>query len=291
MTEIALLIIGLVVGVALGYFLGKSKKLKSSDLSQQSGLATQISEMKGEIKGIFTEIEKSRDRSEDKRDAKLQDMSNTIDSFNRTISGTKTRGMVGESILKEALKNSSKAGVVKTELKIGSKNVEFAWYLGDGKYIPIDSKLPDIVPLVSQYENSKNTEEQKLLSKKIKDKVAKEILNIQKYQNQTNTIDNCILVIPPSILDMSPELVGIGKDSNVFVCSYKDVFPIAHILEEQYRRFNEEGDIGEYKKTIKQLDSILDKVISKTETLDRAIKQISNANDEIKDEVAKGKRL
>jgi DNA recombination protein RmuC len=291
MTEIALLIIGLVVGVTLGYFLGKSKKLKSSDLSQQSGLATQISEMKGEIKGIFTEIEKSRDRSEDKRDAKLQDMSNTIDSFNRTISGTKTRGMVGESILKEALKNSIKAGVVKTELKIGSKNVEFAWDLGDGKYIPIDSKLPDIVPLVSQYENSKNTEEQKLLSKKIKDKVAKEILNIQKYQNQTNTIDNCILVIPPSILDMSPELVGIGKDSNVFVCSYKDVFPIAHILEEQYRRFNEEGDIGEYKKTIKQLDSILDKVISKTETLDRAIKQISNANDEIKDEVAKGKRL
>lgn len=291
MTEIALLIIGLVVGAALGYFLGKSKNLKSSDLSQQSGLATQISEMKGEIKGIFTEIEKSRDRSEDKRDAKLQDMSNTIDSFNRTISGTKTRGMVGESILKEALKNSIKAGVVKTELKIGSKNVEFAWDLGDGKYIPIDSKLPDIVPLVSQYENSKNTEEQKLLSKKIKDKVAKEILNIQKYQNQTNTIDNCILVIPPSILDMSPELVGIGKDSNVFVCSYKDVFPIAHILEEQYRRFNEEGDIGEYKKTIKQLDSILDKVISKTETLDRAIKQISNANDEIKDEVAKGKRL
>ena len=291
MTEIALLIIGLVVGLALGYFIGKSKKLKSSDLSQQSGLATQISEMKGEIKGIFTEIEKSRDRSEDKRDAKLQDMSNTIDSFNRTISGTKTRGMVGESILKEALKNSIKAGVVKTELKIGSKNVEFAWDLGDGKYIPIDSKLPDIVPLVSQYENSKNTEEQKLLSKKIKDKVAKEILNIQKYQNQTNTIDNCILVIPPSILDMSPELVGIGKDSNVFVCSYKDVFPIAHILEEQYRRFNEEGDIGEYKKTIKQLDSILDKVISKTETLDRAIKQISNANDEIKDEVAKGKRL
>ena len=259
MTEIALLIIGLVVGLALGYFLGKSKKLKSSDLSQQSGLATQISEMKGEIKGIFTEIEKSRDRSEDKRDAKLQDMSNTIDSFNRTISGTKTRGMVGESILKEALKNSIKAGVVKTELKIGSKNVEFAWDLGDGKYIPIDSKLPDIVPLVSQYENSKNTEEQKLLSKKIKDKVAKEILNIQKYQNQTNTIDNCILVIPPSILDMSPELVGIGKDSNVFVCSYKDVFPIAHILEEQYRRFNEEGDIGEYKKTIKQHLKLLER--------------------------------
>ena len=50
-------------------------------------------------------------------------------------------------------------------------------------------------------------------------------------------------------------------------------------------------DIGEYKITVKKLDSILDKVITKTETLDRAIKQISNANDEIKDEVTKGKRL
>jgi|TARA_B100001059_G_scaffold87527_1_gene85725 DNA recombination protein RmuC len=291
MNEIILLVIGLAIGSALGYFIGVSKKLKSSDLSQQSGLASQISEMKGEIKGIFTEIEKSRDRSEDRRDAKLQDMSNTIDSFNRTISGTKTRGMVGESILKETLKNSIKVGVVKTELKIGSKNVEFAWDLGDGKYIPIDSKLPDVVSLVNKYELSKDTEEQKLLSKKIKDKVVKEISNIQKYQNQANTIDNCILVVPPSVLDMSPELIGVGKSNNVFVCSYKDVFPIAHVLEEQYRRFNDEGDIGEYKITVKKLDSILDKVITKTETLDRAIKQISNANDEIKDEVTKGKRL
>jgi DNA recombination protein RmuC len=180
MNEIILLVIGLAIGSALGYFIGVSKKLKSSDLSQQSGLASQISEMKGEIKGIFTEIEKSRDRSEDRRDAKLQDMSNTIDSFNRTISGTKTRGMVGESILKETLKNSIKVGVVKTELKIGSKNVEFAWDLGDGKYIPIDSKLPDVVSLVNKYELSKDTEEQKLLSKKLKIKWSRKF---QIYKN------------------------------------------------------------------------------------------------------------
>ena len=74
------------------------------------------------------------EKLEDKRDAKLKDMSNTIDSFNRTISGTKT-SMVGESMLKETLHNSIKAGVIKTELRIGSKNMEFAWNLGDGKYM------------------------------------------------------------------------------------------------------------------------------------------------------------
>jgi len=62
-------------------------------------------------------------------------------------------------------------------------------------------------------------------------------------------------------------------------------------LEEQYRRFNEEGDIGEYKQRVNQLISILDKIMTKTETVDRAIKQISNANEDIQREVNKGKNL
>jgi len=287
MIEIIILLAGLVVGATLGYFIGKSKGLKSSDLSKQSGLASQVAEMKG----IFTEIEKSRYRSEDKRDAEIQNMRNMLKSFTQTISGTKTRGMVGESILSEVLSSQIKAGVVKKDLKIGSGNVEFAWDLGDGKYIPIDSKLPDVFSLVKQYENSEDINEQKSLSKNIKDKIKKEISSIQKYQNQANTIDNCILVIPPSILDMSPELVSMGNESNVFICSYKDVFPIAHILKEQYLRFKEEGDAGEYKIKIKQLEAILNKIITKTETVDKAIKQLSNANNEIKDDASKGKSV
>ena len=186
MFETILLIAVLILGLTLGYFIGKLKLRKTSNSSNEYDFTSQISEMKGEIKGVFSEMEKTREKLEDKRDAKLQDISNTIDS--------------------------------------------------------------------------------------------------------------CILVVPPSVIDMVPELIGIGKDSNVFICSYKDVFPIAHILEEQYLRFNEDGDIGEYKKIVKQLNVILEKILSRTETLDRAIKQISNANDnlfpfEIKDEVSKGKRL
>ena len=171
MFETILLIAVLILGLTLGYFIGKLKLQKKSNSSNESDFTSQISEMKGEIKGVFSEMEKTREKLEDKRDAKLQDMSNTIDSFNRTISGTKTRGMVGESVLKETLQNSIKAGVVKTELKIGSKNVEFAWDLGNGKYIPIDSKLPDVISLVNQYEETKDISDQKLLSRKIKDKV------------------------------------------------------------------------------------------------------------------------
>ena len=140
MIEIIILVIGLIIAFTLGYYIGKSNKFSSNDLSQQTGLVSQISEMKG----MFAEIEKSRHRAEDMRDAQIQDMRNMMTTFTQTISGTKTRGMVGESILSEVLSNSIKAGVIKKELKIGSQNVEFALDLGDGKYIPIHSKLPEV---------------------------------------------------------------------------------------------------------------------------------------------------
>ena len=295
------LFFGIILSIILGYFIRFFKPdssvadlkstLESQQSKSQSELIGQISLIQGEIKGKFDQMGESRKELDAKSDDRMLRMEQAVTSFNRTVSGTKSRGMVGESILKEALKNSIKAGIIKTELKIGSKNVEFAWDLLDGKYIPIDSKFPDIVNAVNKYAESESIEDQKILSKEIKNKVIKEISNIQKYQNQANTIDNCILVVPPSVIDMSPEIIGIGKEKNVFICSYKDVFPIAYILEEQYRRFNEEGDIGEYKQRVNQLVSILDKIMTKTDTLDRAVKQILNANDEIKDEVSKGKRL
>ena len=232
----------------------------------------------------------SREDIEKKRDAQVQDMKNMITKFIQVISGTQQRGAVGEAMLSETLKNSIKAGVVKKDLRVGSKNVEFAWALGDGKYIPIDSKLPDVFEIYEDYLEAEDSE-RVLLRRKIRDKVKKNIKEIQKYQNQTNTIDNCILVVPTGVMEACPEIVGDGHESQIFVCTYTDVFPIAHILQEQYARMKEEGDIGIYKKMVEQLFGILNKIMKKTESIDRALTTITNANNDVKEEVGKGKRV
>ena len=233
---------------------------------------------------------KSREEIEKQRDAQIKDMTALIESFTRTVSGTKRRGMIGEDILSEVLSNSIKAGIVKKNIKTENGEVEFGWKLFDGKYIPIDCKMPDIFKLVDEYNGSESTEEQREIVRNIINKIKKELKTVQKYQNLTNTINNCMLVVPPAIIEIVPEVVSLGKDENVFVCTYKDVFPIAHVLEEQYARMNEEGDIGEYKHLVKSLFQILDKINKRTETFDRAITTIKNANEEIKDEIAKGNR-
>ena len=246
-------------------------------------------EQKRATENFLAEQGRGREEIEKKRDAQLQDMKHTVEVFTRTVSGTKTRGMVGEEVLRDVLHNSIQAGVIVTNLKIGGGEVEFAWKLDANKYIPIDAKLPDVFGLVERYNASSDPNEQKGCRKEIADKIKKEIKNIQKYQNQPNTIDNCMLVVPPAVLEIAPEIIAIGKESNVFVCTYKDVFPIAHVLEEQYLRLQEEGDIGKYKQMIKSLFNIIDKINAKTNTIKDAITQLTNANDSIREEISKGK--
>jgi DNA recombination protein RmuC len=198
--------------------------------------------------------------------------------------------MIGEEQLREVLSNSIRAGVVACNLRTDNGEVEFAWNLEDGKYIPIDCKLPDVFDLIDKYIKSEDLSEQKQLKSQIIDKILKEIKKVQKYQNLTNTIDTCILVIPEGILEIAPEIAGLGKESNVFVCSYRDIFPVAYVLSEKYIHFREQGDIGVYQQIIRSLFQILDKIEQKTNTIQNAITTITNANNFIKRQVVSARQ-
>jgi len=156
-------------------------------------------EQKGAYTNYLEQQGRSREEIEKKRDAQITDMSGMIQQFTRTIAGTKTRGMLGEEHLRQALANSIRAGVVACNLKTDSGEVEFAWNLEDGKYIPIDCKLPDVFALLEEYGTCEDIDQQKTLKKEIIRKIENEIKTIQKYQNQTNTVDSCILVVPEAV--------------------------------------------------------------------------------------------
>jgi len=82
-----------------------------------------------------------------------------------------------------------------------------------------------------------------------------------------------------------PEIVSLGRESNVFVCSYKDVFPVAYLIQEKYTHFKDQGDIGSYRQLIGTLFQILDKIEQKTNAIQTAITTITNANSAIKKQI------
>ncbi|GAB4320231.1 DNA recombination protein RmuC [Pseudothermotoga elfii] len=230
----------------------------------------------------------TREEIEKRRDAELKDMRKIMENFIHTISGTKTRGNVGEMLLSDALSETIKTGTVVKNLSVGSMTVEFAWNLGDGKYIPIDSKFPEIFSLAEEYEEKPENREQ--LKKQIVQKIMKEIENIKKYCNQPNTIDSCIMVVPSTVLDIAPELVAIGKEHNVFLCSYREIFAVAHYLEARYFS-TKQDEAGKYRRMVEDLLKLLGDIEKKIASVDRALKSISNASNDIKTLTSKGKSI
>lgn len=172
-----------------------------------------VNQQQKHMETFLLEQGKNKEEIEKRRDAQLSDMKRLIEQFVKTVSGTKTRGQVGEILLKEVLKDSIRIGLVKTNLKVESGEVEFAWDLGDGKYIPIDSKFPELSAIIEGMENSTSVDEREHYRKQIVDRLKKEIERVRKYQNCHNTIDSCIMVVPEVVIELAPELANLALRS------------------------------------------------------------------------------
>ena len=238
-----------------------------------------FTDQKKTTEDFLIEQAKGRESIETQRDAQIQDMKKMIETFTRTIAGTKTRGMVGEEMLNEVLSHSIQAGVVVKDLKVENGVVEFAWKLDENTYIPIDAKLPDIFELVEKFNSLSDVNEQRKCRKKIGEKIEKEVEAVRKYQNFPNTTDCCMLVAPQAVLEIAPEIVSFGKNFNVYVCTYTDVFAVAYILEERYHRLKEQGDAGKWRLEIERLRKLLDEIFTYLDTVERGVTMVTNAKD------------
>ncbi len=320
-------VIGAGIGGIAGYFIGKyseRRKLSNSDnVSILTSLNNQVVEMKAKfdeyekfreekekasaemikarekryedfvesVKKFFEDQETFRKEAEKKRDMQLEGFANVITAFNRTVHGTKTRGNVGEDVAEIYLKEAIKANIVKKNLRTESGEVEFAWNLGDEMFVPIDSKFPDIMDLLSEINDETTQADKNKVKKKVFDKILKEIERVTKYHNQSNTINKSILIIPGGSLDLCPELIERGIQKNVFVTAPEQALLIGYIISEEYEKTKEEGDVGALKDTNKKLLKVFKEILYLTDTLERQAKSVLTHNDKIKEKSHEALRL
>ena len=261
------------------------------------GETTQFGQVMSEI-GVLKKSLEERDEKlneeKEKREKEIKEdrekMDKRLSETLRFMSGTQKRGAVGEQHLKNILSVPIKSGIIKTDLPVGTQRVEFAWELGNNKYIPIDSKLPEIEKLYKKYEEIEDVQEQKKLKKKIISIIKKHAKEATKYKNKSNTIDKVIVAVPDTFTDLFPEINADFKKTGVFVCGYSYVFFFGFYLSEYYNKMLETGDVGFYQQCIDELLSILKSIEDGTIKIDRGLKMIENANKEIKNEVFESNR-
>jgi len=270
-----LLVVLIVLVLYLIWRLSKKPEVKTDAFGQIISKLT-------ELDTTFKEREKKREELEIARAEREKQIMTQQENFLRTISGTSKRGRVGEELLKKALSESIKSGLIKTDLNVDGKKVEFAWNLGDGKYIPIDSKLPEVFDLYNQYQESEDIEEQKSIKKKIKGKILNHVKEIKKYQNKKNTLNKVILALPDGIVDLVLELTSEIKEEGVAISGYRNVFLYGYLIEEEYNNLKELGEVGDYRIVIKDITQNLKEIEARARTIDTSITTLSNANESIK---------
>jgi DNA recombination protein RmuC len=244
----------------------------------------------GKLESAIKKEEEKREKIEKARDERIDKMAIAINDFNKTISGTKSRGGVGEEILKQALSKAIQSGLIKTNLKVDNSVVEFAWNLGNGKYIPIDAKLPDVIDLYKEFNESEDVEKNKKIKKEIENKIKKNIDEIGKYKNKKNTINKCILAVPDGIIELLPDINNEYLETGIAVCGYRNVFLYANLINEEYQRTIETGDVGECKQTVSELISLMKDIQNRSKTIEKGVKEISGANEEIKKDTIESER-
>lgn len=264
-----------------------SSKLKSLKVEPDTKIYGDITSKLSKLETTIEQTAKHQEKIDEKRDSLFKEnmdkhMGELI-NFSRMMSGTKERGTIGENMLKEILNPFIKVNRVIKNLNIDNKVVEFAWKVSMDKYVPIDSKLPDVINMYKEYSKTNDKKIQLELKKNILKKVESRIRDAKKYRNKKNTTDKVIIAIPDAIFELIPEINSEVQKTNIFVAGYHFVVYVASYIEREYLFIAESGDIGEYKESINSILRLIEEIKDKTKTIDKGVVMIKNANDDIKE--------
>ena len=240
----------------------------------------------------WKQILENSDKKEQDRLQQIQQMLSQMSQIQKLLSGTQSRGGAGENVLKGYFHDLIRSHIIETNVTVGNNlRIEFGWKLDDEKYLPIDSKCPDVLDLLKELEGKNDADAQKRIKKKILSKVEGSIQEVKKYQNLSKTARYCILAVPDAIYELVPELSAYSLTEGVLLTSYSNAAFVGYLFSNQYNDDLEKGDIKQYQNMFQDMLAIISKIQDKTDSIEKGLKIIKNANDEICNDISKAKKL
>ena len=195
------------------------------------------------------------------------------------IAGSKTKGIAGENILKEAL-GVFPPEMIKTNFRVKGKEVEFGLVLSNKKVMPIDSKWPstDLLEAVAKEQDPEQIER---ITHQIQKVVTKRVSEVSQYIDPDTTTPWAIAAIPDSAYSLCKETHHDAYSKNVILISYSMLLPYLLMffsLHLQYASSVDMENLTHYlidiKRNIEQMGEILENKIEKAQTM------LSNASSE-----------
>ena len=208
----------------------------------------------------------------------------SADSLRRlehVLAGSASRGAAGESLLREALL-ALPADLLLCDVPFGSRVVEFALRLPDGRLLPIDSKWPALAPL-ERLGQSEDEAERRRLVEQVRSELRSRAREMARYLDGERTLALALLAVPDAAYAAAPEARAEGFREGVLVVPYSLALPAALLVYRLALRFGLQADGDRLGEALQRLGQALTQADEELEgRFSRGLVQLENGRDALR---------
>lgn len=219
-------------------------------------------------------------------------MSRSADSLRRlehVLAGSASRGAAGESLLREALL-ALPADLLLCDVPFGSRVVEFALRLPDGRLLPIDSKWPALAPL-ERLATAEDEAERRKLAEQVRGELRVRAREMARYLDGERTLALALLAVPDAAYAAAPEARAEGFREGVLVVPYTLALPAALLVYRLALRFGAQADGDRLGEALQRLGQALAQADEELEgRVSRGLVQVENGRDALRRHVSEARQ-
>jgi DNA anti-recombination protein RmuC len=193
--------------------------------------------------------------------------------------GSYEKGKSGENYLRNMMNELMKIGLVRENVSIGSKVVEYCVEFKDGKLLPIDSKVVSTQDAEALFDEETPEKDREVLGKKIKNALAKKVEEVCQYIDPQTTLPCAVMAIPDSLVNLSSEIVPEAVKRNVLVAGYSAVPQLIVYFIRIHGFYSIKEDVAELNDRLTAIHQEVSKLDDSyfANRFDRPVKMLTNA--------------
>jgi DNA recombination protein RmuC len=206
-----------------------------------------------------------------------EDARQSLRRLEAVLAGSPTRGAAGENILEEAFQHLP-PDMIRRNVWVNGKVVEFGLHLPGGKLLPIDSKWPSSAALEELGRPDVLPSRRVQLAAAVEKDVEKRVREVGQYIDPATTAPFALAAVPDAAYGVCRSAFAEAHRRHVMIVAYSLALPYLLMLYQLHLQFARSVDMEHLQACLMEVDRQLDVLDASLENkLQRAVTMLGNA--------------
>jgi len=206
-----------------------------------------------------------------------EDARQSLRRLEAVIAGSPSRGAAGENILEEAFRHLP-PDMLKRNVWVGGKVVEFGLQLPGGKLLPIDSKWTSSAALEELAQPDLTSTRRSQVTATVEREVERRVKEVSQYIDPATTAPFALAAVPDAAYAVCRAAFAEAHRRHVMIVAYSMVLPYILLLYQLHLQFARSVDMDNLQACLMEIERQLDALDGALENkLQRAVTMLGNA--------------